>query len=237
MVPTAPDLADLAADGRHRVSRSARTLALAAGLVVVLVVAALLVVRTQRDDSRARARSDAPAAATPAPASRAATPTPLRPACPATARPFEPTSIDVRGVGRQIAVLTPPRDAQGVPGTPPLTTAGKRVFAFDRGQGVRPGDRRGNVLLNAHTYPDGSALGNDLLRSTTKGDRIVVHGAAGRRLCYTVREVTQVRASQGFPAYYATAGRPQLAIIVCSGRRLGPGEWEDRTIFFASPGA
>ena len=218
--------------------RPRRTPVLAAGLAIVLVVvAALLVLRTTRGDEATPARADAPAATTtPAPASRAATPSPLRAACPSTARPFEPTSIDVRGVGRGIGVITPPRDAQGVPGTPPLTTTGKRVFAFDRGQGIRPGDRRGNVLLNAHTYPDGSALGNALLLSTTTGDRIVVHGAGGRRLCYTIRDVTQVRASQGFPAYYAKDGRPQLAIIVCSGRRLGPGEWESRTIFFASPG-
>ena len=219
----------------RRTPRTPRTWVLAAGLVVVLALGVLLVLRATRGDGPGPARSQTPASV--APASRAPTPSALRPACPTTTRPFEPTSIDVRGVGRRIAVITPPRDASGVPGTPPLTAAGKRVFAFDRGQGIRPGDRRGNVLLNAHTYPDGSALGNDLLRSTSKGGRLVVHGAGGRRLCYTVREVTQVRASQGFPAYYAKDGRPQLAIIVCSGRRLGPGDWESRTIFFASPGA
>lgn len=208
-----------------------------AGVAAVLVVLIGLVVVRVADRPDAPARSAAPATSTPAPASRAASPSPLRAACPATARRFEPTSIDVLGVGRRIPVITPPRDARDVPGTPPLTATGKRVFAFDRGQGVEPGDRRGNVLLNAHTYPDGSALGNDLLLSTAKGDRIVVHGQGGRRLCYTVRDVTQVRASEGFPAYYAKDGRPQLAIIVCSGRRLGPGEWESRTIFFASPGA
>ena len=37
-------------------------------------------------------------------------------------------------------------------------------------------------------------------------------------------------------AYYAKDGQPQLAIVVCSGRRLGPGQWEKRTIWFARPG-
>ena len=60
-------------------------------------------------------------------------------------------------------MITPPRDAAGIPGVPPLSSAGKTVFAWDREQGIRPGDRRGNVLLNAHTWPDGSALGNRLL--------------------------------------------------------------------------
>ena len=69
-----------------------------------------------------------------------------------------------------------PRDANGVPGVPPLTDAGKTEFAFDPDQGVRPGDRRGNVLLNAHTWPDGSGLGNQLLDGMRRGTMIVVSG-------------------------------------------------------------
>ncbi len=158
-------------------------------------------------------------------------------ACPATSPRFVPRRIDVQGVARGIRVITPPRDANGVPGVPPLTDTGKRIFAFDRAQGIEPGDRRGNVLLNAHTYPDSSALGNDLLLKVARGDRITLRGAGSQRLCYTVRTVTQVPADEGLPAYYSRTGRPQIAIVVCSGARLGPGRWESRTIFYASPGA
>jgi hypothetical protein len=133
-------------------------------------------------------------------------------------------------------VITPPRDAAGIPGIPPLSSAGKTVFAWDREQGISPGDRRGNVLLNAHTWPDGSALGNQLLRSLDRGDRIRVRGASAE-LCYRVTERVEVLAEDGLPRYYAKDGRPQLAIVVCSGRRLGPGVWEKRTIWFASPRA
>ena len=35
--------------------------------------------------------------------------------------------------------------------------------------------------------------------------------------------------------YYARRGRPQLAIVVCSGPRLGPRNWATRTVWFASP--
>jgi len=35
--------------------------------------------------------------------------------------------------------------------------------------------------------------------------------------------------------YYNSTGQPQLAIIVCSGQRLGPGVWTRRTLWFASP--
>jgi hypothetical protein len=131
-------------------------------------------------------------------------------------------------------VVSPPRDERGVPGTPPLTTRGKKLFAWDREQGILPGDPAGNVLLNAHTWPDGTALGNRLLAGLHLGDRIVVRGAE-TRLCYRVTERVEVSADTNMPRYYDTAGPPQLAILVCSGRRLGPGKWEKRTIWFASP--
>ncbi len=123
-----------------------------------------------------------------------------------------------------------------MPGVPPLTSAGKSVFAWDREQGIRPGDPAGNVLFNAHTWPDGSALGNRLLAGLRHGDRIVVLGD-NARLCYRVTQRVEVPAAREMPRYYATDGPPQLAIVVCSGRRLGPGVWEKRTVWFASPSA
>lgn len=138
------------------------------------------------------------------------------------------------GVTRSASVVTPPRDANGVPGVPALTSGGQSVFAWDREQGVRPGDAAGNVLLNAHTWPDGGALGNQLLAGLQRGDRIVVLGSKAR-LCYRVTERVQVPAERRMPRYYSKDGPPQLAIVVCSGRRLAPGVWEKRTVWFASP--
>ena len=163
----------------------------------------------------------------------AASPSP-RPSCDKVSRAFDPRTITVPGVTRGASVVTPPRDANGVPGVPPLTSGGKSVFAWDREQGIRPGDPAGNVLLNAHTWPDGSALGNHLLAGLRRGDRIVVLGV-NARLCYRVTQRVEVPAQRGMPRYYSTDGSPQLAIAVCSGRRLGPGEWEKRTVWFASP--
>ena len=100
------------------------------------------------------------------------------------------------------------------------------MFAYDLAQGVQPGDAAGNVLLNAHTWPDGTALGNHLLAGLDQGDRIVVHRSGDERLCYRVTERVEVLASKGLRRYYDQDGPPQLAIVVCSGRRLGPGVWE-----------
>jgi hypothetical protein len=154
--------------------------------------------------------------------------------CDDEGRPVRPTSITIPGVAQRVPVLSPPRDANGIPGVPPLSEAGKVAFAWDREQGIRPGDPRGNALLNAHTWPDGTALGNDLLAGLRKGDRIVVQGSR-TRLCYRVSERVEVMAADGLPRYYATKGPHRLAIVVCSGRRLGPGEWEKRTVWFATP--
>jgi len=157
-----------------------------------------------------------------------------RPGCGPARHSFAPVSISIPGVTRGASVVRPPRDANNIPGTPPVTTAGKSLFAWDTAQGTMPGQRHGNVLLNAHTWPDGSALGNRMLASLHPGDRIVVHGAS-ERLCYRVTERVEVLAVDGLPRYYAKDGPPQLAILACSGTRLGPGNWTKRTVWFASP--
>jgi hypothetical protein len=169
------------------------------------------------------------------PAEQGATPSP-GPSCDKVSRAFRPRTVTVPGVARAASVVMPPRDANGVPGVPPLTAEGKSVFAWDREQGIRPGDHAGNVLFNAHTWPDGSALGNRLLAGLQRGDRIVVLGDKAR-LCYRVTERVEVAAKRGMPRYFTTDGPPQLAIVVCSGRRLGPGVWTKRTVWFASPSA
>lgn len=202
-------------------------------LIVVLVAVVALGgwLFTRGSDSGATKSPQAEPTASAVPSTTAA-PTS---ACANGARnPFEPRTIKVAGVAGAVQVIAPPRDSAGVPGVPPLTTFGKHVFAYDRKQGIRPGDGKGNVLLNAHTWPDGSALGNQLLSGLNRGDRIVVRGE-GVMLCYRVTQRIEVPAAKGLAKYYANDGPPQLAIVVCSGRRLGPGQWEDRTIWFASP--
>lgn len=233
--------------------RRAVAAVLAALTVVVVAVGVVLVVRNPAPDDRrstAAPKSTTPAATSPAAATPSVTattaapaastpPAPRRiPACTTTTTSaFLPHSITVRGVTRRADVLALHRDSGGVPGTPPLTSYGKTVFAFDRDQGIEPGDPAGNVLLNAHTWPDGSALGNHLLAGLRTGDRIAVRGEGNAEMCYRVTERVEVLASKGLPRYYARSGPPQLAIVVCSGQRTGPGVWTHRTVWFASPQA
>jgi len=146
---------------------------------------------------------------------------------------FTPSRIAIPHVTSGAHVLAIGYDAHGVPGVPPLTSEGKTEFAWV--PNVAPGMDEGNVLLNAHTWPDGSALGNHLLAGLQTGGRIVVTGAGDHVLCYRVTDRVEVAATASVPAYFATDGPPQLAIIVCSGIRRGPGDWTERTIWYASP--
>lgn len=118
-----------------------------------------------------------------------------------------------------------------------MTTTGEHEFAWDKApEGISPGSAQGNTLLNAHTVPwtQAPALGNLMIRRLQRGDLIVVRGAKASQ-CYRVTKRVEVPAKDPYPAYYDPSGPPQIAIIVCSGVRLGPGEWLSRTIWFASP--
>jgi hypothetical protein len=197
-----------------------RVAARAAAVVVPIVALAVVVVRSQ-GGSTAVAEAPVP-------------PPPPAPTCSTALGALLPTSVSIPGVANKITVLPLARDSHNVPGTPPLTSLGKTEMAFDLGSGIKPGDAAGNALLNAHTWPDGSALGNKLLAKLHKGDSIVVHGALGQ-VCYKVNDRVEVPADDNGKRYFATTGAPQIALVVCSGKRIGPGDWTMRTIWYASP--
>ena len=210
---------------------------IAAGVVLLVLLAVLaagfVLLRGETGDTVAEA--PAPTETTePQPVADA--PTLATRPCPATARPFDPTRVDVPGVARGATVVTPARASAEVPGTPSTDSVGKQQFAYDLVQDVQPGDRRGNVLLNAHTFPDGSALGNRLLDGLQEGGRLVLSDG-DRRLCYRVTDRVEVSADTDFDRYYEQDGPARVAIVVCSGERLGPGTWTKRTVWFARPAA
>lgn len=205
---------------------------LAAALAAALVMSVVMVVVALRPAEPAPvARPVATASPTPTPTP---TPSPTGPCADQATEPFTPTRITVPGVVRDARMLALPRDANNVPGVPPVSGPGKQQVAWDRPPGIKPGSPQGNVLLNTHTWPDGSALGNKFLAELDKGDLIIVRGKDAE-VCYKVDERIEVREEDGYPPYYDTEGPPQIALLVCSGKRLGPGQWTHRTIWFASP--
>ena len=153
--------------------------------------------------------------------------------CTDSGKRFRPTSLGIRGVTRGARVLQLGRDGAGVPQAPPLSDTGKRQLAWDAKDAIRAGARHGVAKLNAHTYPDGSALGNDLINRLQVGGRITARGSGGQVRCYRVVDRVQITAERRFARYYRTDGPHRLAIAVCSGVRRGPGDWSHRTLWFA----
>ncbi|HUS21987.1 MAG TPA: class F sortase [Aeromicrobium sp.] len=151
-------------------------------------------------------------------------------------KPFTPTSIDIQDVRNNLPILAMARDDNDVPGVPPAINAGNTV-AWDRPpSGLQPGSPRGNVLLNAHTGRalDGVALGNEMLAKVDVGDVIKLRDRE-THLCYRVTERIEMSADEEYKPFYAQDGPPQFAFVVCSGERIGPGEWTKRTIWFGRP--
>ena len=213
-----------------------RRTAQVAAVVAALIVLVWVLLQPHGLDSEHVSHPPAPPQQQPVAAGSTLSPKPCY--RPATA-PFRPSRITVPGVANDVAVLALPRDAENVPSAPPISDYGKTVFAWSVPPDPMPGDPKGNVLLNAHTWPDDSALGNKLLDGLEVGGRIVVHGtsADGRpqTQCYQVTKRQVIVASDGSYEYYERNGPPQLALIVCSPPRLGPGNWLHRTIWYASP--
>ncbi len=157
--------------------------------------------------------------------------------CPQVDRQFTPRSLAIPQVIGRTRVLALGRDRRGVPRPPPLTDRGKWQFAWDKDSRIRPGGRRGVVRLTAHTYPRfaGLALGNRLVAQLHRRAVLVVTGSHGQRLCYKVVRRESVRAERSLSSYYSSTGPSRLAILVCSGKRRGPGDWSHRTIWYAVP--
>ena len=157
------------------------------------------------------------------------------PACSHAPTWFRPVRASIPVVSTRIRVLTVRRNADGSMGAPPLTDTGKRAIGWLRNS-TPPGWHEGSVPLDAHTWPDGSALGNKLLRLLHVGDRLILFGANGEKQCYRINERHEYPRDQvPWQRFFRTTGPPQVGMIVCSGRRLGPGNWLKRTVWFGTP--
>lgn len=146
--------------------------------------------------------------------------------------PFTPTTIDIQHVRKLLPVVGLARDGSDVPGVPPVNAT--HTVAWDA-PGPKPGSESGLVRFNAHTWPNGAALGNEMLSKFNVGDVLILHNGE-TSLCYKVTERVEVGADSGYKPFFENLDVPsRFAFIVCSGKRLGPGDWSTRTIWFGTP--
>ena len=153
----------------------------------------------------------------------------------ANEKPFKPVALSMPGIGR-VVVRGLRAQRNGVPRTLPLTAVGKSQIAWDR-PGFRPGSSTGHVLMNAHVWPDGSAIGNRFNATARTGKIIKVMGAQGQVQCYRLTKRILQRPTRRFAKrYYGSVNSaPRLAILTCAGTRRGPGDWSHRSAWFAKP--
>ncbi len=147
-------------------------------------------------------------------------------------KPFTPTTVDIEHVRKGLPVVGLGRDGSDVPGVPPVGAT--HTVAWDA-PGPQPGSPSGLVRFNAHTWPNGAALGNEMLARFQTGDILTLHNGA-IKLCYKVTERVEVDAESGYKPFFENLNVPsRFAFIVCSGKRRGPGDWSTRTIWFGTP--
>lgn len=154
--------------------------------------------------------------------------------CQRPARGFVPVKAALPALGRTVGVIQVPRTRENAVGAGPVTTRGKWLMAMD--PQTRPASGHGSVILSGHAWPDGSALGNVLARDLQVGDRVRMIGRRGQQACYQVTERTSYPAD-GVPRRktFRFRGPEQLVIVTCSGRRISPGHWTRRTVWYAVP--
>jgi hypothetical protein len=167
-------------------------------------------------------------AAAPAPDARTA-------ACSATPAKVVPRKAEIPRLRHTYKVVKVKR-SHGAIGTPPTTTKGKKLVGWDPHN--RPGSGVGSVVIDAHTWPDGSALGNAMLKKLRRGDVVTLTDGRGHGVCYRIASRhSYPRDRVPLAKMFRTWGSEQLVIVVCSGKRLGPGNWLRRTVWFGLPTA
>lgn len=149
--------------------------------------------------------------------------------------PFRPTVARVQDIGT-FPIRPVGRLANNVPGTP--SDADKLAIGWDRPPtGIAPGSRRGKTILTTHAWPDFSALGNIMTAKFGVGEVIMLANGKAH-LCYLVKQ--KIHASvqwleQHIDIYDDRRSPAQVAMVTCSGVRLGPGNWDHREIWLAVP--
>lgn len=205
-------------------------------LVAITALSAWLVLRNPHvnvGDDVVIMPSDPVATSSASPSTPSASVAPTSPAIKQQARPVRPESVKIDGIG-SYGVFQLPRVYLGggsfTSPVPPNFDANS--FAWDEASAV-PGSKKGVAIFTSHTYSDGSAMANQLLAGLHVGDKIVVKGKQGNVTYVVTDRVTKPLAEYPSDRVTDMKGTPQLSITVCSGTRLGPGNWSHRTVWFA----
>ncbi|MEL4357296.1 MULTISPECIES: class F sortase [unclassified Luteococcus] len=155
--------------------------------------------------------------------------------CSTQMSPMVPTKVTMGQVTSDSPVLSLGLADDGSIATPPFSQPFS-VGWFNGGP--KPGSGKGKVVLTAHTFHKGGALGNALQSGLKQGDIIRLTDASGKTLCYRYTSSTKLMVKDYDPnstAVYDTGGKPMLAIVICWDWDAARKFWDSRVVYYAEP--
>ncbi|SER48608.1 Sortase family protein [Propionibacterium cyclohexanicum] len=154
--------------------------------------------------------------------------------CEADPHPLVGSRITIDGRTPAMPMLQLGLAADGSPATPPGNDS-HTVAWYDQGPAV--GSATGHVILTAHTFRYGGALGNELNNGLLhEGDIIRISDGTGHTVCYRFSHALKVLVQDYDPrsdVLYSQTGAPQLVLVVCADYPLTGGEPKARALYYA----
>lgn len=156
---------------------------------------------------------------------------PTAPRQPIRNKAFLPQAVVVGDTSHRVHRL-PRVEVEGGVSSP--VPPGKDTYAWDE-ESAKPGSSRGVAIFTAHTYsPPEQALGNQLLARLKVGGTLAVKGRGVTAVYRVTKQFSGPVGKYPDTEVDDMDGPPRLAITVCSGTPVGPGDWTERTVWFAS---
>ncbi len=209
-------------------SLARRRVIAAAALAIVSAVVLFSLVRSPQAPSPVMAGS-APAASTPGPALAGCSP---------HGATLVPAMFTVDSLGISAPVLSVDSDDHDGTMAPPSYQPNTVAWW---NEGPKPGSTKGHVVLTAHTYRNGGALGNELHDSTKglkPGAILRLSDSSGKTLCYRYQKSTKIWAANyddNSSVIYADDSAPDVVLVVCWDFDRSRETWNSRIVFHASP--
>ncbi len=156
----------------------------------------------------------------------------------AAGEPCRPVRLAMAELGVDASVVTLSLTPEGDLGTPSdqdKTSAG--WFPS-----VLAGAARGTVLMDGHTYHDGSAIFRPTFKQQVRAGMVMrLSCSDGHAFSYRIAEVALDVSPDAFPSFvakralYASDGPPQLVMITCTDYNASRRVWDNRAILIATP--
>ncbi len=152
--------------------------------------------------------------------------------------PCRPARFSLAPLGIDTTVVTLTLTPEGDLGTPSAAARGSAGWF----PSVLAGASRGTVLMDGHTYHDGSAIFQTTFKQQVRtGMTMRLSCADGRTFSYRISEVVLDLTPTTYPQFvtgrnlYSADGPPQLVMVTCTDYIPAQRVWANRAVVIATP--